>query len=394
MILFPEARKRVLEGVFPLGCETVPLAELGGRVFANDLVCPFDVPHFDNSQVDGYAMRAGDGLLPRRIAGVSAAGGPPPSSLAKGEAMRIFTGAPLPNGADAVVMQEDVQADRNVIRLSENPETGAFVRLRGEEIRAGASFPLSGLVASPPQVGLAASFGLSALSVYRKPRVAVVATGNELAEVGRTLEPGQVYASNSWAIADALAGLGIAEVETQVVDDDPERTRRALDSALQGADVLITLGGVSVGDHDLVRSTLDRLGVQEEIWRVAMKPGKPFYFGTHTGKAVFGLPGNPVSALVTFYVLVRPALRRMLGIREAEEETTVRLGTRFVRRDSRYEFVRATLTDGVATPVEHQGSHMQTGLAFADALVHIPDGATEIEAGEPVRATPLRWGLR
>ncbi|CAN5405457.1 molybdopterin molybdotransferase MoeA [soil metagenome] len=394
MISFPNARKRLLDKTKPLGVETVSLGKLGGRVFAEDLVCPFDVPHFDNSQFDGYAIRAADGLTPRRIVGTSAAGGPPSPPVGQGEAARIFTGAPLPEGADAVVMQEDVQADHAEVRVQESSEKGAFVRRRGEEIGAGTSFPVTGRVASPPLVGLAASFGQASFSVFRRPRVAVVATGSELVEVGNPLEPGQVYASNPWAITDALAGLGIVDVQSRLVNDDPARTRETFITALGDADVLITLGGVSVGDHDLVRSTLSELGVEETFWRVAMKPGKPFYFGMKEGKAVFGLPGNPVSALVTFQVLARPALRRMLGIEEAEEEITARLARRFTRKDTRYEFLRATLTDGVATLVEHQGSHMQTGLAFADALVHIPDGATSVEAGETVRTTPLRWGVR
>ena len=265
-------------------------------------------------------------------------------------------------------------------------------RRKGEEIAAGAVFDVAGMWATPPLVGLVASFGLAELDVFRRPRVVIVATGSELKAPGQPLGPGGVYASNPAALAAALRLMGLSEVETRLVGDDPAATERTLAEALEGSDVLLTVGGVSVGDHDLVRPTLARLGVEERLWRVAMRPGKPFLFGTQGAKRVFGLPGNPVSALVTFALLVRPALRRMIGLRDAEEEATARLGAAIVRDDRRYEFVRATLKDGTATPVLAQGSHMQTGLAFADALIHVPEGVTSLDKGEVVTVTRLTWG--
>ena len=388
MTPFPEARRLALANVAPLGTERT--AEYAGRVFAQDLVCPFDVPHFDNSQVDGYAVRSGD-RGPRQVVGVSAAGGAAPPSVGPGEAVRIFTGAPIPIGADAVAMQEDARREGIVVWLDTPLSSGDFIRRQGEEIVEGTSIDLRGWVATPPLVGLAASFGITEVEVFRPPKVVVVGTGSELVKPGEPLGPGGVYASNPPALASALRAMGLREVETRLVGDEPDLTDVVLDRALTDADVLITVGGVSVGEHDLVRPTLAALGVEEILWRVAMKPGKPFFMGRLGAKTVFGLPGNPVSALVTFALLVRPAIRRMLGTADAEEETTARLAAAIVRKDLRYEFVRATLRDGVATPVGAQGSHMQTGLAFADALIHVPDGVASVREGDEVRVTPLRW---
>ena len=372
----------------PLGTERVPLRSLGGRTFASDLVCPFDVPHFDNSQVDGYAYRTSD-AGPRRLVGESAAGGAVPPRVGNGEAVRIFTGAPLPEGADAVAMQEDCAVEDGFVSVHEE---GDHIRRRGEEIAAGTTFNLRGRLATPPLVGLAASFGIGMPEAVRRPFVAIVGTGDELVPPGLPLRPGQVYASNLDALETAVRAVG-GVATSRLVGDDPIATRAALSDVLESAvTVLITVGGVSVGEHDLVRPTLASLGVEERLWRVAMKPGKPFYFGTLGEKPVFGLPGNPVSALVTFLTLVRPALRKMLGMIDAEEETTVHLGAAIRRKDLRHEFVRATLRGGVATPVSAQGSHMQTGLAFADALIHVPDGVSSLDEGDEVTITPLRWG--
>lgn len=393
MTSFPEARALVLDHVWPLGEERVPLDEIGGRVLAQDLVCPFDIPQFDNSQVDGYAVRAEDGESPRWLAGVSAAGDQETPPVGLGEAVRVFTGAPIPQDANAVVMQEDTRHLNGHIELEGSPERGQFIRRQGEEIKQGTHFDLRARIATPPVVGLIASFGIAECSVFRRPKVSVVTTGNELIWPGEPLAPGQIYASNAFALASALRGLGIEDIDVSLVGDDPADTHRVLQNALDRTEVVITVGGVSVGDRDYVPSTLQRLGVHGIVQKVSMKPGKPFCFGTKGDRAVFGLPGNPVSALVTFQTLVRPALRKMMGLTEPEEETTMRLGSRIDRKDLRYEFLRATIKDGVATPVTNQGSHMQTGLAAADALLHIPDGVATIDVGSPVTVTPLRWGL-
>lgn len=390
MTSFPKARQIVLESVPVLGTERVPLSQLGGRVFAGSLTCPFDVPHFDNSQVDGYAVRSVDRER-WRIVQVASAGGPATRPLGPGEAARIFTGAAVPIGAEAIAMQEDAVVEGDLVSFREAPLAGRFIRRQGEEILSGTVFSVDGRTASPPLVGLAASFGQTEVEVYRRPRVTVVATGSELVPPGRPLRRGEVYASNPSALAEALRAVGVETIKTVIVRDEPAETAHALSQALEASDVLLTVGGVSVGDHDLVRPTLAKLGVVERIWRVSMKPGKPFYFGQHGERAVFGLPGNPVSALVAFQLLVRPFLRKAMGRPDAEEEIRAELGAPITRNDLRYEFVRATMDRGRATPLAAQGSHMQTGLAFANALIHVPDGVASLEAGAPVTVTPLRW---
>ncbi|RYG45293.1 molybdopterin molybdenumtransferase MoeA [bacterium] len=396
MISFPEARAKILETITSLSAEKVAIDALGGRVFTEPLVCPFDVPHFDNSSVDGYAVRAADGNARRIVVGASSAGGAKPRPVGRGEALRIFTGAPLPEGADAVVMQEDAEVEEDVFQTESTVKEGAFIRRQGEEIAAGATFDVAGRVATPPLVGLAASFGFAEIPVVRRPRVVVVGTGNELVPPGTPLAPGQVYASNPIALVAAIRAMGL-EAESRLVGDDPAATQKTLAQALDSFDVVITTGGVSVGDHDLVRPSLTALGVEEIFWRVSVKPGKPFYFGRRSEKTVFGLPGNPVSALVTFHVLVRPALRKMLGLLHPEEETTARLTAEIRRKDLRYEFMRAHLANAeggqTAEPALHQGSHMQTGLALSEGLIHMPEGLALAEAGTQVTVTPLRWAL-
>lgn len=386
-----EARAKILARIPEPDAESVPLAQARDRVFARPITCRFDVPAFDNSQVDGYALLSQD-QGPRKVVGESAAGAPPPPPVGPGEAVRIFTGAPLPPGADAVIMQEDAAVNAGQVTPTQPVMARQFIRFQGEEIEAGTDFDVSGLPATPPLIGLAASFGITEIPVFKRPRVAVVATGNELVRLGESIKEGQTYASNLEALRAAFEAMGLA-AETHLVGDDRNATRDILKADLDASDILITTGGVSVGDHDHIRPALADLGVEEVFWRVDIKPGKPFFFGTLGPKLVFGLPGNPVSALVTYHVLVRPALRRLLGLRDASEDVTARLAVPLERTDLRHEFLRATLANGIVTPVAHQGSHMQTGLAFADALLHLPSGVARFAEGEDVTVTPIRWNL-
>ena len=391
MISFSEARATILKNARPIKGEAVGCQGFPFRVPAETLVTEHDLPRFDNSAVDGYAVRAAD-AGPRRIVGESAAGGPPSPPVGPNEAVRIFTGAPLPEGADAVVMQEDARPQGEAVEFDAPPALGHYVRRRGEDIPAGTRIDLRGRVMTPPMIGLLASLGVDGLKVHGNPRVTVLATGDELGKRNAPLGPSQIYASNHEALESALRWL-LVNSGSNFLPDDPEVLRKAFGSALDRSDVLITIGGVSVGDHDHVRTVLADLGVREVFWRVNMKPGKPFFFGKVGRKLVFGLPGNPVSALVTFQTLVRPALLKMKGISDTDVDTVARLGAPIRRTDLRYEFLRATLADGVATPIGSQGSHIQTGLVFADALIHVPDGVASMEAGDAATVTPLKWSL-
>jgi molybdopterin molybdotransferase len=392
MTSYEGALAAILREVSLLESERIPLADLRNRVLSEQVLAPLDLPPFDNSAVDGYAVRT-PAASPLTVAGEIAAGASS-AGIEVGERMayRIFTGAPLPAGADAVVMQEDVSREGGQIILDSLPKTGDHIRRRGEELVVGDLVLPKNLVATPAVVGVLATLGLPAATVYRRPRVAIVETGNELTEPGLPLTPGSVYAANGVALAAGAEALGAATTVRRA-GDDREVLRQTFAQALEYADVVVTSGGVSVGDHDLVRPTWDALGVIERFWRVAIKPGKPVFFGrVEGGPLVFGLPGNPVSSLVTFHLFVRPVLLAMQGLRDPSPLEFV-AGADMRGSEHRDEFVRATLQDGVATPLERQGSHMASGLALANGLVRLPAGATHVPRGSSVTGLRLDWTL-
>jgi molybdopterin molybdotransferase len=367
----------------------VPVADAAGRVTAEPARAAVDLPPFASSAMDGYAVRAAD--LPGRLPVVAhvAAGRPAERALAAGEAMAISTGGVVPDGADAVVPLEYVVQHDNAIQVDEKMEPGAHVRPRGGDAVVGDVVVEEGMRLTAAQLGALAAAGLASVSCARRPRVAVLATGTELARPGSPLGPGQVYESNALMLAAALAAAG-ADIEVlPVVADDESAHREALERGL-AADVLVTSGGVSVGPHDLVRQIEAELGVEEVFWRVAIKPGKPVSFGVRGATLVFGLPGNPVSSLVGCELFVKPALRALQGVRDPRPFFEPgRLASPLVRNDARDELVRARARfddDGVVLePLSGQESHMIAHAAAATALVHIPRGNGELGAGAAVR---------
>lgn len=391
MIPYRDALRIVLENTSALGSEEVLLTESQARVLAEDIVSDLDIPPFDNSSVDGYALRAEDASGPLRLIGEVPAGTMFSGSLGPGEAVRIFTGSPIPQGANAVAMQEDVRRVEERISIDTPGKAGDFIRRRGGEVQRGTAVLSKGAVVSPPVAGLLASLGIASIPVVRRPKVAIVGTGSELAAPGQPLRPGQIYEANSVALRQVIEGLGLEVVTCRLVQDDFDRTKAALAEALH-ADVVLTSGGVSVGDHDLVRRALQELDVEEKLWRVAMRPGKPFYFGVApSGARVFGLPGNPVSALVTFYVLVRPALAQMVGITLEDLRRSVPLAGPISQRGDRADFLRAREVGGRAEVSQAQESHMLSGLAGADLLLYLPEFSGPYQEGDIVEAIPLRW---
>ena len=393
LLTFEEAQERVLAAVALLPVELVPIAEAGGRVVAEDVQARVDLPPFASSAMDGFAVRAADLPATLSIAGESAAGSPFAGRLEPGTAAAISTGAVVPTGADTVVPVERVVVKDNKVEISTQPEAGANVRPRGGDTAVGDLVVSAGSQLTAARIAAAAASGIAALPCARRPRVAVLATGSELVAPGEALREGQIYESNTVMLGSALAGSG-AEVEPFApAADDEEALRRALEQGL-AADVLVTSGGVSVGEHDLVRAVERELGVEEVFWRVAMKPGKPISFGVRGKTLVFGLPGNPVSALVGCELFVKPALRALQGLTDPLPRFEPgRLSTE-VRRDAeRDEFLRAgSRVDGdsvVLEPVTGQESHMIVRSSAADALVYVPRGNGELAAGSVVRWLPL-----
>jgi len=388
-----EALARILARVRPLGAETVPLAEAAGRVLAEDAIAAVDLPGFPSSAMDGFALRAADtpGSLP--VVGHVAAGRPAARALEPGEAMTISTGGVVPSGADAVVQIELVETDGETVTVGDAVVLRANIRPRGGDIAAGAPVVTAGTRLSPSRIAALASAGVAGPRCSRRPRVAVVTTGTELRIPGESLEPGQIYESNGLMLQSLLAGAGALVERGASVADDEDAHRAALARALE-ADVVVTSGGVSVGQHDLVRRTLAELGAQEDFWGVAMRPGKPLSFSTRGSTLVFGLPGNPVSALVGGLLFVLPALRALQA--ETRPEPRFRLGVlaaAATRRPERDDYQRALAEERDGTVVLHPGSgqesHMVAHAAAADALVHIPRGEDELPAGSTVRYLPL-----
>jgi molybdopterin molybdotransferase len=389
LLTIDEALARVLEHTRPLPAEDVAVAEASGRVLAVDAVALVDVPPFPSSAMDGYAVRAADTPASLTVVGQSAAGHPADVMLAAGQAIAISTGAVVPDGADAVVPVERTKGGGGAVAV-EQVARGENVRPRGGDVAAGEAVVPAGATCGPAQLGALAGVGFEAVTCTRRPRVVVLATGSELRRPGERLGPGEIYESNSVMLAAQLQRAG-AEAEVHgAVADDAEAIRAALERGL-GADLLLTSGGVSVGEHDLVRGLLAELGAVEVFWRVAVKPGKPVAFSTRGSTLVFGLPGNPVSSFVGFELLVRPALAALQGASEPRPAFLPgRLGVSLRRNAARDELVRAHIEPGGAVqPLGGQESHMIARAAHANALVLVPRGDGELAAGSEVSWLPL-----
>jgi molybdopterin molybdotransferase len=389
LLTLEEAQEQVLARARTLPVELVPIAQSGGRVAAEDVEARIDLPPFASSAMDGFAVRAADLPGSLQIVGESAAGRPFAGGLESGSAVAISTGAVVPEGADAVAPIEVVVQQDNKVEVASAMEPGANVRPRGGDVAAGDVVVAAGARLTPARVAAAAAVGVATLPCARIPRVAVLATGSELVAPGNRLRPGEIYEANGFMLASALQTAGAHVVPEPPAADDVEALWTALERGL-GADVLVTSGGVSVGEHDLVRAVERELGVEEVFWRVSIKPGKPVSFGVRGDTLVFGLPGNPVSALVGCELFVKPALRALQGLADPLPRFEPgRLSRSLRRSEDRDEFVRARSRverDAlVLEPVVGQESHMIARSSAADALVHVPRGNGELEAGSAVR---------
>ncbi len=389
LLSISQARERVLDAVAPLDREELAVPDALGRILGEDVRAIADVAPFASSAMDGYAVRSGPSGRSLQVVGEARAGHPFEETLADGQAVRISTGAPLPPGADAVLQQELAQADDGRVTLLDDVRPARNVRGAGEDLRAGERVLRAGERLGPAELGVAVHAGRARLTCARRPRVAVLATGDELVEPGGKLGPGQIHDSNLVTLSALARQSGADVVEAVHVPDDGPATRAALERALAVADVVIASGGVSVGPHDHVKPALRDLGVEERFWRVALRPGKPTWFGLHDRTLVFGLPGNPVSAMVTFILFVRPALAALQGAAARPTGRTV-LGEDFERHPGRDECVRVCLRDGRAYATGPQGSHVLRSMALADGLVVIPRGEQgPLSAGTEVELIEL-----
>lgn len=409
MITYKEALQTILANVMQQPIKRLTLDALSGFVIAEPVMANFDMPLFDNSAVDGFGVLSSDTLTASEsnpcsvsLQATIQAGHHITHTLSANSTLKILTGAPVPPSVDAVIMKEYTEELNGTVLLKRAASPGMNIRRKGEEFRAGQKVLDGGTLANAAVIGLLATLGYSSFPAYKKPHVSVISTGNELVHPGQTLKPGQIYNSNSYAITAALHSLGLLGVEKLHATDDPTSTRKALNKALSASDVVISCGGVSVGDYDFVKDVAEEIGIKTIFWKIAIKPGKPVYFGIVDNpntprKLIFGLPGNPVSALVTFHQLVKPALMKMIGLNHQPLMLTARLNQSIKKQAGRMEFVRGILKDEngqlTVTPAIGQDSHMMGGIAQANCLIYFPLELQTLEAGQPVTVEQLNWSL-
>lgn len=394
MVSFEEARSVILSSVSVVGAEQIPLLDAAGRILAEDLAAPWDMPLWDNSAMDGYAVNADDcGALPCKLrvsaflpAGAEASG----VRVEKGCAVRIMTGAPTPLGCDAVVPVEDTDNGDHEVTLLEPVTKGQHIRLRGEDVANGAAFARAGATIRPPEANMLAGFGMALVPVYRRPLVAILSTGDELVELGKTPGPGEIVNSNALSLATAVRETGAVPMLVGIARDTRASHLEGLRAGLK-ADALITSAGVSAGDRDLVREALEELGARQLFWKVGIKPGGPTAFALHGTTPVFALPGNPVSAIITFEEFVRPALLKMQGHRRVLRPLfKVVMREELRKKPGKVQFVRIRLEreDGrwYAASAGDQRTAILRTMVDAEAIAVLPADSTRFAAGDEVDA--------
>ncbi len=391
-----EALARILAGTEPTPREEVGLLEAANRTLAEPLTARLTQPPYDASAMDGYAVRLDDvSSLPATldIIGTAAAGHPFTGTVTHGQAVRIFTGAPLPSGSDAVVIQENTERDGNTVRINEGTPDPGHVRPSGGDFSKGQQVIDAGTQLLPRHIALAAAMGHSKLTVHRKPVAAILATGDELVEPGASPGPGQIVASNSYALASMVKSAGGSPRLLGIASDTLEELRHKLEQAAD-ADVVVTIGGASVGEHDLVGKALTNSGFELDFWKIAMRPGKPLMFAQRLHQRAVGVPGNPVSAIVCAHIFVQPLIASLSGRRPGETNTLeAHLTAPLDGNGPRQHYMRASLVrtaDGdVVTPAESQDSSLLSVLASSNALIVRPPGAAALVAGEKVTVLPI-----
>lgn len=368
---------------------TIPISKALGYVLAKDILSPINMPPFRQSAMDGYALGSTEEEKFDLIGEVKAGDDTDPN-LEPGKAIRIFTGAPVPSGAKAVIMQEKVEIQDNQVILQEAVLPNANIRPLGEQIKKeGIALP-EGTTITAASIGYLASLGITHVNVYQKPSIAIIATGNELVPPGQTLKYGQVYESNSIMLSTALTKVGFADISYFKVEDEYDITLSLLENTISHYDAVLISGGISVGDYDFVGKALRALDVDEIFYKVKQKPGKPLYFAKKQGTTIFALPGNPASSLSCFYIYVLPALLKISGYKDYSlKRTTAISNLKYVKKGQRAEFLKAYTEDDKVTILDGQASSMLRSFALANALVYLQEDVTEVNIGDTVQVINL-----
>jgi len=385
MITVAEAKSLIYKNTIQLEPMTMRLENAGGLTLAEDIHASCDIPAFRQSSMDGYALKFEDMDKALVVVGEMAAGTALPISIQQGETCRIFTGAPLPEGADTVVMQEKVVLENDrIIVQDKNLQKGANVRAQGAEIKATQLAMKKGTLLSPAAIGFLAGIGTTELKIFPLPKVSIIVTGKELQKPGTALKFGQVYESSSYSLGAALKAEGILEVALFEADDHPDLITELLQRALIDSDVVLMTGGVSVGDYDFVIEASQRCAVQQVFHKVKQKPGKPLFFGTKGSKLIFGLPGNPASVLSCYYNYVLPALKQLSQQKNSATELPAKLGRDYQKTAGLTHFLKGSYANGEATPLDAQESFRLSSFAQANCLICLTEMQELVMAGEPV----------
>ncbi len=403
MIRVQEAKSIIKNHIIPLEKENIPLGKAENRVLAQDVVAAFPSPRFENSAMDGFAVRSSDTIkasqenpISLKVIGVSSAGSPSKLALNTGECIQCMTGAKIPNGADAVIMVEDTSgfSDPDAVQIFLESLPGKHIRKKGEEIREGDVLVSKGTRITPSEIGILATCGYGEISVAKKPRIAIFGTGNELVEPGNELKEGEIYNSNLYVFADLVEKSGAEVTMRDVIKDDKASLRSFLSEALETCDIVISSGGVSMGRYDYVRDVFIELGVEEHFWKVAQKPGKPLFFGTGNSTLIFGLPGNPVSSYIGFIEWVWPVTETMLGEKNNSHLMGI-LKEAFPRETIKHRFLfgKAWLQDGklVCRPSTKVGSHMLSSSLEANCILSSEPGDGQLQMGDEIHVNILPW---
>jgi molybdopterin molybdotransferase len=403
MIRVQEAKSVIKNHIFQLEMENIPLAQAENRVLAQDVTATFPMPRFDNSAMDGFAVRSLDTIkasqenpISLKIIDVSSAGSPSKLALNTGECIQCMTGAKIPNGADAVIMVEDTSgfSDEDSVQIFLEAHSEKHIRKKGEEIQKGDSLIPKGTCITPSEIGTLATFGYDDIAVSKKPRIAIFGTGNELVEPGKKLKEGEIYNSNLYVFGELVEKSGAEVTMRDVIKDDKASLRSFLSEALETSDIVISSGGVSMGRYDYVRDVILELGVKEHFWKVAQKPGKPLFFGSGKDTMIFGLPGNPVSSYIGFMEWVWPVIETMLGKKDYSCLMGI-LKETFPRETIKHRFLfgKAWLQDGklVCRPSTKVGSHMLSSSLEANCILSSEPGDGQLQPGDEIRVNILPW---